>query len=545
MPRKKSPRILTQPTLDDLQNEATWLEWRSLTLPSLLPTLPSEQLVSTDQTRAEFLYGARLLRLDKRPRMDGEHGPTPIMLTIADTLNAGHFMNGIMEPRRSYKTTSIQCVILGRCEHREDYQVGWTLATRGYKASERFRKDIVVHVERVYPDRKSRPFTINVGKGTEHIQWDNGAFLNVYTPTGEGFRSGGFDFGWVDEGGEASVELSEDLTVAVLPTMDTKPGAQFVVSGTAPAFQQGNLLYETLHDPTAAIQQHGVPPTIDPEELEDWEPSEEHPRARVRELVLLSHPGIPRSTPLENVQRNFEKFKAMPGKFDAEYLGIPGSEGSATGLIPAPQWERAGLDHDLPSMPKQFTLALAIHPDGLWASVGVAWKLEEVDDLVTAARKLDGLTDDRPARTAIGLLWHQQGVQGLATRVLTLARKHRVPIIYDQLSQAAGVEIETLSRATPRPTLTPATTVDVRRSATLLLKQLEEGTLVHFLKQPQMQQAASIAVKRQIGTAGGFGFGRPKGDYAADITPMEACSLALRFLDDQVKPMTPTDAVQF
>lgn len=536
---------MKQPTLDDLLNEATWLEWRALTLPSLLPTLPPEQLVTTEQTRAEFVYGARMLRLDQRPRIDGEVGPTPIMLQIADTLNAGVFLNGIMEPRRSYKTTSIQCVILGRCEHRDDYQVGWTLATVGYKASERFRKDIVVHVERVYPDKRTRPFTVNVGKGTEHIAWPNGSFFNVYTPGGDGFRSGGFDFGWVDEGGEAEVDLSEDLTVAVLPTMDTKPGAQFVVSGTAPSFQTGNLLWDMLNDPDAAVQQHGVPMTTDPEELEDWEPSEEHPRARVRELVLASHPGIPRSTPLASVERNYRKFKSMPGKFDAEYLGMAGTEGSSVGIIPPALWEQAGLDLDLPPLPSRFTMAIAIHPDGLWASVGVAWKLEAPDDLVSTAMRLDGTPEVKPEQTAIGLLHWQPGVKGFAQKVLLLARKHRVPIIYDQLSQSVGVEVETLSRAAPRPSLTPATTVDVRRAATKVLKSLEDRTLAHYLKQSQMQQAASIAVKRPIGTAGGFGFGRRKGEFADDITPLEACSLALHFLDDAPEKASPQDSMHF
>ena len=522
------------PTMADLADEATWIEWRELAVPALHAT----EYVTTEQTRAEFLEGARLLRLDRMTRAgDGGTGPTPIQLAIADMLNAGYFINGILEPRRTTKTTSIQAVLLGRCSLREDYVVGWTLATTGAKASERFRKDIVAPITRLYPNPKDMPFTVNVGKGTEHMHWPTmGSWFNVYAPGGDGFRSGGFDAGWVDEGGEAEPELSEDLTIAVLPTMDTKPGAQFIVSGTGAKYRDGNLLWDTLNDPTAGVIRHSVPDMIDPEELEAWEPDADHPRARVRALIEKYHPGVGWTTPIEAVQRNYEKFPRE--KFNMEYLGLFGSEGSNVGLIPPAQWERTVVGGQLPPPPKRFAMAIAIHPDGLWASVGVAWHHDEAPtDLVSEALRLDGGADEAtPARVGIGLLHHQQGTSGFANRVLALARKYKTDIIYDQLSQSAGVEVETLSRAMPRPTLTPATTVDVRRAATKVLQGLdpEHDTIRHW-RQSQLDNAVAIAVKRSIGSAGGFGFGRPKGDYAADITPVEACSLALHFLPETKK----------
>jgi hypothetical protein len=234
------------------------------------------------------------------------------------------------------------------------------------------------------------------------------------------------------------------------------------------------------------------------------------------------------------VQRNFEKFPRE--KFMAEYLGLFGSEGSNIGIVPPAHWERAARPGDMPRPPKRFTLAMAIHPDGLWASLAVAWKhIDQLDDLVSAALALDGNAAPVVEKTAVGLLHHQQGVQGFANKVLLFARKYKTPIIYDQLSQAAGVETETLSRAVPRPTLQPATTTDVRRAATKTLKLLDENNLIHW-RQTQLDHAVEIAVKRAIGAAGGFGFGRPKGDYAADITPVEAMSLAIQFLDDSREP---------
>lgn len=536
---------MKQPTLAELLEEACWLEWRSRIPEPYYAT----ELVTSEQTRAEFLHGARLLRLDKLQRAgDGQYGPTPVQLAIADMLGAGRFLNAVLEPRRATKTTALEATIIGRCGLRDDYTAGWTLATTGLKAGERFRRDIVAPLVRLYPNPKTRPFNINVGKGTEHIEWrSNGSFFGVYAPGGDAFRSGGFDLGWVDEGGEADVELGTDITVTLLPTMDTKIGAQFIVSGTAAAYTIGNLLHDTLEDPTAGVMRHSAPPTTDPEELEDWEPSEQHPRARVRELIELYHPGVGYTTPLEAVERNFHKFRASaPERFEREYLGIFGTEGAGAQIITPAWWERCARDGTLPAVPANFTLALAIHPDGLWASVGVAWHLEPEEDLVSTALALDGQQIlEQPTRAAIGILHWQAGTKGLATKVLTLARKHRVGIIYDQASQAAGVEIEILSRAAPRPTLTPATTIDVRRAATKTLKLLEQGQLMHFRQQQQLQSAAEIAVKRAIGGYGGFGFGRPKGDPAADITPLEACSLALQFLDEQPTKTDVANALHF
>jgi len=528
-----------QPTLDDLLSEANWLELRELVMVPLIST----ELITTDQSRAEFVEGARLLRLDKMIRAgDGGTGPTPIQLAIADMLNAGYFKNGVLEPRRTTKTTSVQAVLLGRCSIREDYVVGWTLATTGAKASERFRKDIVTPINRLYPNPKDAPFKLNVGKGTEHIEWTgNGSWFYVYAPGGDGFRSGGFDAGWVDEGGEAEPELGADLTTAVLPTMDTKVGAQFIVSGTGATYREGNLLWDTLNDPEAGVIRHSVPDQMDPEELEDWEPSADHPKARVRELIELYHPGVSWTTPLANVERNFRAFTR--DQFNREYLGLFGSEGSNVGLIPPAHWERTTLAGAIPPPPKAFSLAIAIHPDGLWSSIGVAFHfLDQPDDLVSEALRMSGDAEPAQWKVGVGLLHHQHGVSGFANKVLQFARKYGVGIVYDQLSQSVGVEVETLSKAMPRPNLIPATTVDVRRAATKLLKGLSPEVpgkpdpgvdVIRHWSSATLDNAVTIAVKRAIGTAGGFGFGRPKGDYAADITPVEAISLALQFLGDR------------
>lgn len=511
---------MTNPTLDDLLREENWLEWRSL-VPAA--ALRQTEMVTTEQTRLEFVDGCRILRLDDRRRGgDGLIGPSPIQLAIADTLNAGHKFNGVMEPRRTTKTTSIQAVALGRCQHREDFQVGWTITKKdgGTKVSERFRKDILVHIERRWPDSRTRPFKVVTSNGGEHIRWPNGSFFSMYAPQNEGFTSGAYDFAWIDEAQDATPEIVESLLTSIPPTLDgrftyiddgTQMGPQMVASGTAPDWQDGNLLWQMLHHPRGGVIMHGIDPATDPEELTSWEPDDEHPRGRVRELVELAHPGIGYNTPLSDVADNFETMRP-PKTFHREYLGLPGSEGSNLPLLDQGKWMASArpLSAAGRTAPRKFALVAVVHPDALWSCVAAAWYGPN-------------------KKTRVALLHHQRGREGYAKKLLALSRKHRRPIIYDPFSAATTAEIVTLREARPAPPEKPIITRDVQRSAVHFSNLLNADELEHF-SQPELTGAVEIAVKRDIAQA--WGFGRPdiKKRPEDDITGLEGVSLAAYLL---------------
>lgn len=504
------------PTLADLLDEATWLEWRAR-IPAATHVT---ELVTTEDTRREFLEGARLLRMDKRKRSDGGFGPSPVQLVIADMLNAGRKFNAILEPRRTTKTTAVQAVILGRCSFRDDYLVGWTMTKSdgGQKTGERFRKDIVNHLERLYPDPKNRPFIINKSRGSEAIEWrDRGTFLNIYSPGNEAFTSGAYDVAWVDEAQDATPDVGADLMTSIPPTLDGRDHPQMIGSGTAPEYRKGNLLWNLLEMEGAGVLRHGIPDDTDPDELEAWEPDEEHPRARVRELVELYHPGIGYTTPLSDVHDNWKAMKVTPGAFDAEYLGKIGEEGSNTALVPAPHWARATLPGDkllTTELPARLALAVAVHPDGRWASIAAAW--------------------DADGRRHAALLHHQQGVDGLSGHLAMLSRKHNRRIIYDDRRPTEAVELAPLQSAYPPVQTKALGTRDIGRATVLTLKLLKEDGLWHYDQEP-LNAAVEIAVKRKLGETGAFGFGRPDERHQPDddITPIEAVSRAVYALDDE------------
>ncbi len=505
---------MTNPTMKDLQNEATWLEWRDQ-----IPT-PHKvtELVTTEDSRREFLEGARLLRLDKKRRYDGTIiGPTPIQLAIADMLAAGHKVNAVWEPRRTTKTTSIQAVLLGRCALREDYLVGWTLATTGAKAGERFKKDISAPIIRLYPDKRDREEFVKVelSKGSEGLVFPNGSYFNVYAPNADGFTSNAFDTAWVDEGGKATPEMGDDLTTAIRPTLHTRADAQLIISGTAPKYREGNLLWDALNDPAAGVIAHAAPDETDTDGLETWE--------QVEPLVLAAHPGIGWSTPLSAIEDDWNSPPMRKGFF-AEILGIAGAEGSNTALIPTPLWTAAAVPLSEAAPAAVSSLCLFVHPDGDFASLVQAWA------------GADG-------RTHIALVHHQAGQKNLARNVLAIARKLGRPITFDSASAATANVLTELRAARPAPQERPMLSRDVRKAAVLFTSAIREDKLRHH-DQQEMNSAAEIAVKRAWSSGGGWSFGRPKRRDDADITPIEAAALAVYALQTE-KPTGTVPSIVF
>jgi hypothetical protein len=535
------------PTLADLRSEANWLEWRAR-IEHLTP-IRLDELVTTEQSRGEFITGARLLRLDERERAgDRGKGASPMQLMVADLLAAGRFMNAIFEPRRSTKTTAIQAVMLGRCWHREDYRVGWTMFTTGAKAGERFRQDIVTHLERLFPSRKNSPIVINVGKGTEHLEFRaTGATLNVYTPNGEGFRSGGFDFAFGDEAAEADVEQAEDVTRAVIPTMDTKIGAQFVLAGTGQKWRTGNLLWNALHDDDAAVAWHGIPENTDRAELASWEPDIPHPLTgatggRMREYVEATHPGVGFTTPVEAVKRSFDRWKL--DDFLIEYGGQFGFEGAADVVIPPAQLERALTREPFPEqLPAKFSAAFKVHHLGHASSLAIAWEYEEPADLVSTALQLVG-EDERPKRRAVALWWWQEGTANVEREVLLRIRRARATLWYDKRGYTEEIVEKKIATASPRPAVKPTKPADIPLSTVGLLRALEHGDVVLF-HHDALERAAQIATRQAFGNYGTFRFGAPKSDPDADVTPLEAAALALHYLDRAPAPIDASTAVEF
>lgn len=461
--------------------------------------------------RAEFIRGAEFLGLNTKAK------PLhPQQYVIADALNATgedglplHTINGVCVPRRASKTTTIFAVLLGRALSREGYLAGYS-AQNGLKTRERFMRDIVAPLERLYPDESTRPYKLDRSKGAEAIKFpETGSALYFLPPKPESSRGDAYDDYVLDEAQEHDAELSEELLGAILPTFDTNPGASLVIAGTAGQWRSG-LLWDTLEDGRNGVEGTGIVEYAASQDLtvedfltdgvKDWE--------KVLPEVRRAHPGIGTLTRVEAIKRNFDKLP-LP-QFLREYLGV-WPKGATDAVLNQEKWADGALDEPKPAAPpKGAVLGVAAHPDQAFASIGAAWR-------------------DAEGKPVFLVVDHRPAVAWLGPRAVSLARKFRIPVAHDTAG-AVGTEVEVLRKANPKPQLRPLKWSDVKLTHATFVKELGDTGVTHY-GQPMLNEAVRIASKRTYGERGGWALGRAQ--VQDDITPLEACLNALAAYDAQ------------
>jgi phage terminase large subunit-like protein len=455
---------------------------------------------NADEWAAEFAAGAALLGFT----------PTPQQWLIASALNAHHpdgrpiHRNTVVEvPRRAGKTTAVLAVALGRCSSRPNYVVLFT-AQSGTKARDRFL-DMARTLTRRFPNEWERGFRILKGAGHMVLEFTNGSLFQVVPPKGESFRGDAGDLILLDEAQEHDPVESADLKAGYAATMDTRPQAQLVVAGTTGKHRSG-LFWDMLERGRAGkvgIVEFAVPDHVTAADLltdgaKDW--------AKARPLVEASHPGIGTLTDLETMQERFEDLP-LP-QFCAEYLGM-WPEDYSRSAIDQKAWRACALPAFVPK-PERFALAYDVAPDGSSAAIAAAWRDEE----------------ERPH---IEVIVHRPGSDWLADSLLDLSRRLRVVIGHDTIG-AALVESETLRRKRPAPRLKPMAYKDVGAAHATFEKALNTRQLRHF-DDPGLNAAVASVVKRPL-TENAWAWNRRA--TGADITPLVACTIALRTFDTAV-----------
>jgi hypothetical protein len=513
--------IAEHPLLD----EAAWVALRD----SGRDPLEESELVTTYQSRAEFLVGVWVLKFVVPDRfgigtlLDNLQ---PQMLREVDVLAAGRVINAILMPRRASKTTTLWAVLVGRCWMQPMYMAGYTMLTLAKKAEKRFEVDVRDPIAVHWRDPKHRPIKLRDGKGAKGLDFPNGSKLDILAPKGEEVRSGGYDVIVLDEAGEPDPEMWADVVSAVLPSFDTRPGAQGILAGTAGKYRTGSHFWKSLHDPKDGRLRYGVSDDIDPTILEHWETAEP--------LIQRVHPGLDGLTNMEAIERNFHGLGWE--LFATEYFGHFGDEFGTSTAISAGVWKRGLQPGSPPDGIRSASLAVSVSPDGQYASIGVAWNITTSSDLAAAAWELDGITERQ--RTGIKIIHGR--TEGLERALLLAARQLRTPIVYDHGNSATRATVERLlQRSRPRPVVMPRQLSDVRVAHAQLVHALEHGDLWHWEQAP-LDRAAAGSILQTVGQ--GSLIRSPKGE-SLNVTPLEALALALDALPPIPRADLTPDAV--
>lgn len=495
--QKISPRRVAP---EELREESAWIAFRDLALDPLY----CSDLVTTEETRAEFIEGCRLLGLTF---------VFPHQLLIADMLNSGKRTNGALLPRQVGKTKTLTIIALGRCALRPKYNAAFTMTTAAGKAHEVFTQTVIDELEAIFPDEDTRPFKLYRGNGRGYVLFPNGSRFSVKSPKGASFRGSSYDLVWVDEAGEATVSVGEDILGAVMPAFiataalrDYPP--QLVATGTAGTYRKGQLLWGALQEPNGRIA-YAFPDLTVEEDLESWDD-------RAGELVRAMHPGLDVGLAREeDIREFFELESTSVERFLREYGGLFGTDLVGDAIVSPEDWEAAALDTDLSAVtpPTRFALAYGMDRDGKHGSVVAAWR----DDL---------------GHAHLLSMKHRDGTDWVADKVYELAQRYKMPVAYDTINSFARSEADKLERAKPRTKLHPYTRTGVGTAAALFVDEAANGRIRHY-KQPAMDDAAAKAVKRGFRQSTTWGIGPSHPDD--DVSALEAAALALHLYDTQTR----------
>ncbi|MGN7976523.1 terminase large subunit domain-containing protein [Microbacterium sp. 22195] len=499
----------SQVTLESLRDEASWIAYRERALKPLHCT----ELKTTQQSRDEFIRGCELL---------GVTAPKPHQLLISDMLTAGREESAILIPRQAGKTTTLAIILVGRCALRPRYNAAMTLTTLAGKTGEVFEQTIqdvleVVHGE----DTDSRPFRNYRGKGAMYVKFPNGSRFTAKTAKGAAFRGSSYDAVWIDEAGEASPEQADDLKGAILSTFDTRDG-QMILTGTAGDFRKRQMLYEGLENEEYGVVRYAIPEDTEPDAMAAWEPDDEHPFARGRELTEAMHPGVHSGlTTIEKVRKRFTAYLSAPGRFAREYGGIFGTLGEGAGPINVQSWIDSGRN-DTPAVPSHFALVMATSFFGDAGCLVAVWR-------------------DTEGRACGYVIDHRKGVTWLADAAAKKSREHGHPIVFDSGNKSTRAEVEVMNRFVPRPYFVERGFAEVPIAHALLTKEINAGNAVHWNQSP-MDTAAKSAVRRSAGV-NSWAFGRGR-QNDLDLSTLEAFALGLHYYDatPQVESFGPVMA---
>lgn len=426
--------------------------------------------VSGPGPTGEGVLGAKVLGFD----------PMPAQLALFGVLGAGFGSNVLQIPRRTGKTEGLFCVAVGRSIERGGYVVAYTAQT-GVASRRRFmglanrlqRRDIDCRISRA--------------NGREAIAFPNGSEILFFNPDPGSWRGDAIDLILIDEAQEIGPEKGLELMGAVLPTQDTRPGGQLVVSGTAGSSRSG-LLWEQLlrgRRGVGGVLDYAAPDGFDPDDEAGW---------------LSVHPGpagVTEDQALDVLRRRHAELGAE--QFGREYLGIWGE--SALGGFTPELWMLRGTEQ-LNVRPAVFGVGLDVPPGGDSASVCAAYVLGD-------------------GRTVVELLGESS-----VPDVVRFVRSSRVPLTYDPMSVESVVFVEAVKRAEPRAQLVALSTLDAAAACAAFSAGVVSGSVAH-LRQPALSEAVVGARRRPV-RDGGWLWGRRVS--GGSIAPLVAATWALRAL---------------
>ena len=224
-----------------------------------------------------------------------------------------------------------------------------------------------------------------------------------------------------------------------------------------------------------------------------------------RERWFRLNPSLPIVLDEKSVEREFNDM--TPAGFARERLGWWSRPPTETErAIPEKLWESSRIDAIADNFKAKTVLAVKFTPDG-------------------AMYAMAGCKLDKNGNAAFELVEHNTtagGTKELARRLAKAASQVSC-VVVDGQNGAAALCDNMAEAGVPRNYVLRPKVADIIAAAGLLTENLEAGTAFHTPSET-LDGSALHAVRRPIGSRGGYGFGGSDGWESA---PIEACALGL------------------
>lgn len=406
---------------------------------------------------------------------------------------------GLSIPRQVGKTYFVLALLVIMCILFPGLQVVWTAHHLRTSTKTFTHLRGICRRKRVAPHIKA----LRAANGEQQAEFTNGSVIMF------GSRKMGFGRGF----DEVDVEVFDEAQI-----LDTKSLEDMIAATNQARHEHGALLFfmgtpPRPTDPSEAFSLRRAEAWAGDAEDAIWlemaAAADSDPDDRSQ--WPLMNPSYPKRTPLESMLR-LRKNLGDEDSWNREGRGI-WDPVRGHGVIPAPSWETAGLEHSIAV--DRFALGVECGPDLAWASVAFAgqradqrWHFELDEDQHTKGRgvawlvpHLEYLTDHNSQIRAV--------VVDVAGPIKALLEE-RVPGRW----YFTGSKLE----------VTPVKVAELGSGCAHVLSGIVTGDL-HHIGQPQFTAAALAAGKRPLGDTGMWVWSRKTAD--SDITPIQAGTLAL------------------
>lgn len=352
--------------------------------------------------------------------------------------------------------------------------------------------------EAEYPELVEAVKTIRKTNGQEAILLTNGGSIEFSARSKGAARGFTVDIVVCDE----AQELTDEQLEALMPTKASAPlqNSQLILLGTPPGpTTHGEVFPRTRKkamqgDSTGInLLEWSVDCIGDVTDESRWE---------------ATNPALGYRLTREAIEAELDSMSE--DGFARERLGW-WADGVAGGCFEAAKWDALAVSFTDEEIAKQESWKTAY---------GVKFALDGSSCSIAAAVWLSG---EIPHIELVENRSTDRGIQWVADWLLQRLDKPCTTVI-DGKAYAQDLYNRLIDGGASKRALQIAKPENVTASCSMLYSAYEEDKLTH-IAQPPLDEAVRVAMKRAIGTGGGYGF--ETGDPHVDVTPLEAASLAL------------------